>query len=250
MYRISLVSLSPSKFQKMSFYKDIQYTKAPYSVRIVKFGCENCGRRWQSANGSLKDYQKCKNCFSKCYPSSYKIQAPNKRGNENRGTFQAHNTELCGRCARLGYSCMELGNSVDQDNIIVSAADDEEVVLTKSNDLSSYIVTNEKKNKKSKAKKDSETNVRNIKTNLQSSIVLSMTFNDKSSYQNDNQLNTSNVEDDIKDSISALEIGEETCYYDKNDEVLNMDDYKYLDDEQKMFRENFSDNVNDDQVYQ
>lgn len=220
----------------MNFYNDIQHTKAPYSVRIVKFGCENCGRRWQSANGSLRDYQKCKSCYTKCYPSSYKIQVPNKKGNENRGTFQAHNTELCGRCARLGYSCMELGNSVDQDNIVVSAADNEEVVLIKSNDLSSYIVTNEKK-KKSKAKKDSETKAGNVITSAQSSIVLSMTFNDKSPVQNDNQLYTSNV-DNIEDSISALDINEETFYN------------KYLFDEQKMFRGDFSDNANDDQVYQ
>lgn len=134
---------------------DIKHTKAPYSVRVVRFGCENCG--------SLEDYQKCKSCYTKCYPSSYKIQAPNKKGNENKGTFQAHNIELCGRCARLGYSCMELGNSIDQDNIVVSAADDEEVVLTKSNNLSSFIVNNEKKNKKNKVKKGSETNAGNAK---------------------------------------------------------------------------------------
>lgn len=137
----------------MSSYVDSFHDRAPFNVRIVKFGCLNCGRRWQSANGSLQDYQRCKGCFEKTFPSSYKIQAPNKRGNENKGTFRPHNSELCGKCDRLGYSCMEIEADDCQDDIIVIAADEEDVVLTKSNDLSSFIVVKEKRPKKPNLKK-------------------------------------------------------------------------------------------------
>ncbi|GAN04477.1 hypothetical protein MAM1_0065d03937 [Mucor ambiguus] len=100
----------------MSHSKDSVHSKAPYYVCIVEFGCLHCGRRWSSANGSLKDYQKCKNCYTECYPVGSRIREPNKLGNENRQTLQAHNKELCGKCARLGRSCMMLGNKSDSDN--------------------------------------------------------------------------------------------------------------------------------------
>lgn len=213
----------------MSFYTDYEHVKAPYSVRIVKFGCENCGRRWQSANGSLHDFQKCKNCYEKCYPSSYKIQAPNKRGNENRGTFQAHNTELCGRCERLGYPCMELGNALDEDNLLVTGADDEDVTLTKSNDLLSYIV--EPKSKKGKKKTKSELAPKK-------SPVKSLNIVNSSSFE------ISNAEH----FISLLKI-DESVYYNKNDVMLDLSQYNYYNDEAKMYDDNFYStfNVEDDQ---
>ncbi|KAK4520041.1 Replication termination factor 2 [Mucor velutinosus] len=194
----------------MSYYTDFEHTKAPYSVRIVKFGCENCGRRWQSANGSLSDYQKCRNCYERCYPSSYKIQAPNKRGNENRGTFQAHDTELCGRCERLGYSCMELGNAIDQDNLLVTGADDEDVVLTKSNDLFSYVVEPKIKRGKNKAKNEKS---RAIFMDSRSDI-------------------------DVYNTAHRLTIVD-TVYYNKNDDALDFSKYNYLSDEQKMYEDSF-----------
>ncbi|CAO3614069.1 unnamed protein product [Mucor fragilis] len=197
----------------MSYFTDYENTRAPYKVRIVKFGCENCGRRWQSANGSLNDYQKCKNCYSKCYPSSYKIQAPNKRGNENRGTLQAHNIELCGRCERLGYSCMELGNELDQENLLVTGADDEDVVLSKSNDLFSYVVEPKAKKGKSKAKKE------------------------KSPAEPMN--NPSNTEiSNIAHHLSLLNIAD-SFYYTQNDDNLDLSNYSYLSDEQTMYQDSF-----------
>ncbi|KAL7309994.1 Zinc finger CCHC domain-containing protein 24 [Mucor circinelloides] len=99
----------------MTHFKDIAHSKAPFSVRIVEFGCPKCSRRWSSANGSLEDYQKCKNCYTECYPVGSRIRKPNKFGNENRQTYQGHNKELCGKCTRLGRSCMTLGNESDDD---------------------------------------------------------------------------------------------------------------------------------------
>ncbi|KAI9301136.1 hypothetical protein BJ944DRAFT_234188 [Cunninghamella echinulata] len=81
---------------------------APKYVRVVKFGCENCGRRWASANGSLTDYQLCKTCYTECYPTGHTIKPPNKRGNMNQETYAKHNPDLCGKCYRLGFSCMQL----------------------------------------------------------------------------------------------------------------------------------------------
>ncbi|CAO3618396.1 unnamed protein product [Cunninghamella echinulata] len=81
---------------------------APKYVRLVKFGCINCGRRWTSANGSLNDYQLCKACFTICYPTGSTIEPPNKIGNMNRETYIKHYPDLCGKCYRLGYSCMLL----------------------------------------------------------------------------------------------------------------------------------------------
>ncbi|GAN06322.1 hypothetical protein MAM1_0119d05803 [Mucor ambiguus] len=197
----------------MSYFTDQEHTRAPYSIRVVKFGCENCGRRWQSANGSLSDYQKCKNCYEKCYPSSYKVQAPNKRGNENRGTFQAHNTELCGRCERLGYSCMELGNTLDQDNLLVAGADDEDVVLTKSNNLSSYVVEPKAKKGKTKAK----------------------TYKNRAEpMDNRSDIKVSHV----AQHLSLLKITD-TVYYNRNNTDLDFSQYNYLSDEQKMYEDSF-----------
>ncbi|KAL0141101.1 hypothetical protein V8B55DRAFT_1436924 [Mucor lusitanicus] len=212
----------------MSYFTDYTHERAPYSVRIVKFGCENCGRRWQSANGSINDYQKCKNCYQKCYPSSYKMQAPNKRGNENRGTLQAHNTALCGRCDRLGYSCMELGNTIDQDNILVAtASDDEEMILTKSNDLSTFIVEPKIKKGKNKAKNQKKSQAKST------------------SSRSDTELSS------MTQHLSMLKIVD-TVYYRKNDQYLDRDKYNYLSDEQKMYEDTFYSilDIEDDQLEQ
>lgn len=119
----------------MSHFTDTEYDDAPFNVRIVSFACDECGRRWRSANGSLEDYQKCKNCYTECYPVSYKIQAPNKIGNENRETYEAHNKELCGKCERLGRSCMMLGNEGKDSFRIITNADGEDIYLDDSSRL-------------------------------------------------------------------------------------------------------------------
>ncbi|KAG2202044.1 hypothetical protein INT47_006236 [Mucor saturninus] len=129
------------------------YDKAPFLVRIVKYTCGTCFRRWQSANGNLEDYQICKNCYSKCYPGEYKWQAPNKKGNQNQETFVAHNTELCGKCIRLGSSCMELRNEDSNPGTIVSNEDGEDFILENNSDLSSFLVIKEKPDKKKKKDK-------------------------------------------------------------------------------------------------
>ncbi|KAI8647174.1 hypothetical protein BD408DRAFT_465524 [Parasitella parasitica] len=201
----------------MSFYSDTQYKKAPFNVQIVKFGCENCGRRWQSANGSLKDYQKCKRCFQKCYPSSYKIMAPNKRGNENRGSFQAHNTELCGRCDRLGYSCMELGNNSNEDTLVVSGSNNEEVLLlTKTKDLSSFVSRETPKTSKPKQ--------------AITSVISSKASGQKQADKRDDTRKT-------EDRIFALDINEKIMY-DVNDNAPSQD-YHYYDGEELMFGKSF-----------
>lgn len=134
------------------------YDKAPYHVRIVKYTCGVCFRRWQSANGNLEDYQICKNCFSKCYPGEYKWQAPNKKGNQNQETFIAHNSELCGKCIRLGVSCMELRDEDTTPGIVVMNDDGEDFLLESSSDLSSFIVVKEKTDKKKKKVGDKKMN--------------------------------------------------------------------------------------------
>ncbi|CEP14340.1 hypothetical protein [Parasitella parasitica] len=212
----------------MSFYSDTHYKKAPFHVRIVKFGCENCGRRWQSANGSTKDYQKCKNCYEKCYPRSYKIQAPNKRGNENRGSFRAHNVKLCGRCDRLGYSCMEVGNNADEDTVIVNGSNDEEIVLTNANDLSSFIVENKKTRK-------TQANNKFYKTN-QTSIITSMVLNKQEHKNKKIESNEQSSTRDVENLIVSLNINEKTNNDNKNDFALMEN---YLNDEEKMFNKNF-----------
>ncbi|KAK4513452.1 uncharacterized protein ATC70_005453 [Mucor velutinosus] len=99
----------------MSHFKDTVYSKAPFSVRVVEFDCLNCGRRWSCANGSLEDYQKCNNFYAECYPVGSRIREPTRFGNENRQTLQGHNKDICGKCARLGRSCMMLSNESDND---------------------------------------------------------------------------------------------------------------------------------------
>ncbi|CEP14471.1 hypothetical protein [Parasitella parasitica] len=113
----------------MSHYTDTFYEKAPFNVRMVNFACIKCTRRWSSANGSLEDYQKCKNCYTECYPVGCTIRAPNKVGNENRETYQGHIKELCGKCQRLGKSCMMVGNDDDDDFRVITDADGEELYL-------------------------------------------------------------------------------------------------------------------------
>ncbi|KAG2189985.1 hypothetical protein INT46_009742 [Mucor plumbeus] len=122
----------------MSHFTDTEYINAPFNVRIVSFACEECGRRWRSANGSLEDYQKCKNCYAECYPVSYKIQAPNKVGDENRETYEAHNKELCGKCERLGRSCMMLGVEYKDSFRIITNADGEDIYLNDSSRLQGH----------------------------------------------------------------------------------------------------------------
>lgn len=131
--------------------RQIQFNdKAPFKVCIVKYTCGTCFRRWQSANGNLNDYQLCKHCYQKCYPGEYKWQAPNKKGNQNRETFVAHNTELCGKCIRLGFSCMELLDEGKPPGIVVSNDDGEDFLLENNSDLSNFIVIKEKVDKKKK----------------------------------------------------------------------------------------------------
>ncbi|KAI8643036.1 hypothetical protein BD408DRAFT_442920 [Parasitella parasitica] len=113
----------------MSHYTDSMHEKAPFSVRITNFACNECDRRWSSANGSLQDYQKCKYCYTKCYPLGHKIRAPNKTGNENRETYQGHIKELCGKCQRLGKSCMMLENDYDDSYRVITNADGEDMYL-------------------------------------------------------------------------------------------------------------------------
>ncbi|KAI8084357.1 uncharacterized protein B0P05DRAFT_36060 [Gilbertella persicaria] len=127
-----------------------QYKKAPFYTRIVQFGCENCGRRWKSASGSLVDFQICKGCYGQVYPGGYKWEAPNKRGNQNKETYLPHDTELCGKCIRLGYSCMEAINSMQdqEDTIIVNNTEGEVMTLSKSTDIFDNIVTKIDKKKK------------------------------------------------------------------------------------------------------
>lgn len=242
----------------MSSYVDPFHDKAPFNVRIVKFGCLNCGRRWQSANGSLQDYQRCKGCFEKTFPSSYKIQAPNKRGNENKGTFRPHNSELCGKCDRLGYSCMEIEADDGQDDIVVIAADEEDVVLTKSNDLSSFIVVKEKKTKKAKPKKDNKVNPMKGKEKADSKqlfekvkkpVVLFMKKDEEEKPKLQQLVLADKTIRDttnkVQGKFSLLNIDEKPqdidYYYYKNDDQLNLKNYSYDLDEQKMFEENFAD---------
>ncbi|KAG2200419.1 hypothetical protein INT46_002286 [Mucor plumbeus] len=227
----------------MSSYVDSFHDRAPFNVRIVKFGCLNCGRRWQSANGSLQDYQRCKGCFEKTFPSSYKIQAPNKRGNENKGTFRPHNSELCGKCDRLGYSCMEIEADDCQDDIIVIAADEEDVVLTKSNDLSSFIVISPMKDKE-------KSGLNQLFENVKKPVVLFMKKDEEEKPKLQQLVSTDKTVREniskVQDKVSLLNINEklqynDNYYYYKNDDLLNMKDYSYDLDEQKMFEENFLD---------
>lgn len=132
--------------------KDEKHPRAPFQVLIIEFGCANCGRRWRSAGGSLTDFQICKGCYEKCYPGRYKMQAPNKKGNQNRETFIPHDSELCGKCIRLGYSCMEQGVE-EESSIIVSNEDGEELRLGNRN-LSSFFEIKPAKKVNKKKKKD------------------------------------------------------------------------------------------------
>ncbi|KAI8991224.1 hypothetical protein BDF20DRAFT_831284 [Mycotypha africana] len=132
--------------------------KAPFKTLIVRFGCDNCGRRWRSASGNMNDFQICKNCYQKVYPCGYQYEAPNKRGNQNRETFESHNSELCGKCIRLGFNCMELTISqrLDQDAIeelvptIVRNEDEEDIALTNNVDILAFIKPQKTKNKNKK----------------------------------------------------------------------------------------------------
>ncbi|KAL9541942.1 hypothetical protein MBANPS3_008857 [Mucor bainieri] len=225
------------------------YDRAPFHVRIVKFGCLNCGRRWQSANGSLQDYQRCKGCLEKTFPSSYKIQAPNKRGNENPGTFRPHNSDLCGKCDRLGYSCMEIEGDEGQDDIIVVAADEEDVVLTKANDLSNFIVVKEKKTKKSKPKKEDKAGTtskggkksgpKQLFEDVKKPALIYMKQDEEIS----KSTTTQKTLDALESEVALLKVTEKLpksdLYYYKNDDLLDTSKYSYDLDEQKMFEQHF-----------
>lgn len=130
-------------------YLDINI-KPPKSVQMVKFGCSNCGRRWESANGSLIDYQICKNCYTECYPSDFKIKTSNKYGNMNKETYLKHNQDLCGKCNRLGFSCMELSDIEKEQNVVI---DEDGKLKSTEKQLSDFIVVKSKnKNRKKKNK--------------------------------------------------------------------------------------------------
>jgi hypothetical protein len=131
---------------------DETYSRVPFRVFIIEFICENCGRQWKSTGGSLTDYQICKNCCEKCYPGRYKLQVPNKKGSENRETFISHDSELCGKCIRLGYSCMGQGIK-EEPSIVVSNEDGKELRLGKS-DLSSVSEIESAKENNKKKRKD------------------------------------------------------------------------------------------------
>jgi len=124
---------------------------------------------------------------------------------------------------------MELGNALDEDNLLVTGADDEDVTLTKSNDLLSYVV--EPKSKKGKKKTKSELAPKK-------SPVKSLNIVNSSSFE------ISNAEH----FISLLKI-DETVYYNKNDVMLDLSQYNYYNDEAKMYDDNFYStfNVEDDQ---
>ncbi len=93
-------------------------------VKVASFGCKGCAHRWKSARGKPGVYQKCKECLEPCYPSEFFWEAPNKKGNMNRETYIGHNSDLCGRCIELGYSCQtlsELENMEDAEEDDIAA---------------------------------------------------------------------------------------------------------------------------------
>lgn len=171
-----------------------QYNKAPFRVCIVRYTCENCFRRWNSANGNLNDYQLCKNCLQKCYPGSHKWEEPNKLGNQNRETYISHNSELCGKCIRLGYSCMEIGDEVAQGTRVTNN-DGEEIVLENNSDISSFIVKKIDKKKKSGKKLKSEAVT--SKSTVQQNII-------KSSFPLKNTLTKEEKEDHTPDYVQFV----------------------------------------------
>ncbi|KDO20586.1 hypothetical protein SPRG_21310 [Saprolegnia parasitica CBS 223.65] len=89
--------------------------RAPTWTRMAFFGCQACAHRWRSARGEAGVYQKCKHCFEPCYPTEFRLVAPNKDGNMNKETAIGHNMELCGKCAELGYSCQYALDDCDED---------------------------------------------------------------------------------------------------------------------------------------
>ena len=91
-------------------------TRAPKYTRVACFGCTDCAYRWNSARGQAGVYQKCKHCLKHCYPTGFAWQAPNKEGNMNRETLIGHNSDLCGKCIQLGYSCQSYCE-LEQDSI-------------------------------------------------------------------------------------------------------------------------------------
>lgn len=121
---------------------------------------------------------------------------------------------------------MELGNELDQENLLVTGADDEDVVLTKSNDLFSYVVEPKAKKGKGKAKKEKS--------------------------QAESMDSPSNTEiSNIAHHLSLLMIAD-TVYYTQNDDSLDLSKYNYLSDEETMYHDRFYNTlaIEDDQQQQ
>lgn len=84
-------------------------------------------------------------------PREFKWEEPNKQGNQNRESYLAHESALCGKCVRLGYSCFEaLGKEQPDGDIIVSNEEGKEITLERSVDIFSNLVIDILDNKKSK----------------------------------------------------------------------------------------------------
>lgn len=125
--------------------------RAPKSTRVACFGCKDCAYRWNSARGQAGVYQKCKYCYKDCYPTGFAWKAPNKEGNSNRETFIGHNTDLCGKCIELGYSCQSSCELEQQDSYEYQ---DKENSLYDTILFSAKPKLSQKQQKASKVKKD------------------------------------------------------------------------------------------------
>ncbi len=65
------------------------------------FECALCDNRWTSAYCWKGEMQACRSCNHENYP----VRKDKLDGSKSRGGLGAHDSENCGRCRKLGYSC-------------------------------------------------------------------------------------------------------------------------------------------------
>ena len=78
----------------------------PDKKKFGSYQCPKCKRKWESANSWRKYGQKCQKC--NIYVMAYKRRKLKFSGNID--PTKPHPMELCGKCQKLGRSCVNSYN--------------------------------------------------------------------------------------------------------------------------------------------
>ena len=100
-------SMSMSKCGTFLRLEHLTPCRTPDERRFGSFRCVECKRTWCSANSWMDAWQRCVQCNVKVYP--YQQDALQRDDDDDAvrdNDEKPHQTELCGRCQKLGHSCV------------------------------------------------------------------------------------------------------------------------------------------------